>query len=131
MKNGKTLTLYTTPHGFLMALWRNLFKEQKDLEVLKMPFVLLQKGEHWVGCTRMAHVSPRKGIPFEGLLAQFETRKIFRQIKIESERASMALLRFMASLCGVLVLVCAILICVLLLLLLVIVKAWRECFARE
>ena len=32
-----------------------------------------------------------KSIPFEGLLAQFETRKIFSQIKIESERASMAL----------------------------------------
>ena len=29
-----------------------------------------------------------KSIPFEGLLAQFETRKIFSQIKIESERAS-------------------------------------------
>jgi ribonucleoside-diphosphate reductase alpha chain len=28
------------------------------------------------------------GIPFEGLPAQFETRKIFSQIKIESERAS-------------------------------------------
>ena len=32
-----------------------------------------------------------KGIPFEGLLSQFETRRIFSQIKIESERASMAL----------------------------------------
>ena len=32
-----------------------------------------------------------KGLPFEGLLAQFETRKIFSQIKIESERASMEL----------------------------------------
>jgi ribonucleoside-diphosphate reductase alpha chain len=32
-----------------------------------------------------------KGVPFEGLLSQFETRKIFSQIKIESERASMAL----------------------------------------
>jgi len=32
-----------------------------------------------------------RGIPFEGLLAQFETRKIFSQIKIESERASMSL----------------------------------------
>ena len=32
-----------------------------------------------------------KGLPFEGLLAQFETRKIFSQIKIESERASRAL----------------------------------------
>jgi ribonucleoside-diphosphate reductase alpha chain len=32
-----------------------------------------------------------KGLPFEGLLAQYETRKIFSQIKIESERASRAL----------------------------------------
>ena len=31
-----------------------------------------------------------RGLPFEGLLAQYETRKIFSQIKIESERASMA-----------------------------------------
>ena len=32
-----------------------------------------------------------KGIPFEGLLSQYETRKIFSQINIESERASRAL----------------------------------------
>tara|TARA_Y100000356_G_scaffold70543_1_gene58080 strand:- start:203 stop:1903 length:1701 start_codon:yes stop_codon:yes gene_type:complete len=32
-----------------------------------------------------------KNLPFEGLLAQHETRRIFSQIKIESERASMAL----------------------------------------
>jgi ribonucleoside-diphosphate reductase alpha chain len=32
-----------------------------------------------------------KGLPFEGLLSQYETRRIFSQIKIESERASMAL----------------------------------------
>tara|TARA_R110000765_G_scaffold419189_1_gene523162 strand:- start:27 stop:1745 length:1719 start_codon:yes stop_codon:yes gene_type:complete len=32
-----------------------------------------------------------KGLPFEGLLSQFETRRIFSQIKIESERASMNL----------------------------------------
>ena len=29
-----------------------------------------------------------KGLPFEGLLAQYETRKIFSQLKIESEQAS-------------------------------------------
>ena len=29
-----------------------------------------------------------RGIPFEGMEAQFETRKVFSQIKIESERAS-------------------------------------------
>ena len=33
----------------------------------------------------------QSGIPFEGLQAQFETRRIFSQIKIESERASRAL----------------------------------------
>lgn len=32
-----------------------------------------------------------KGLPFEGMLAQYETRKIFSQIKIESERASRSL----------------------------------------
>ncbi len=32
-----------------------------------------------------------KGLPFEGLLSQYETRRIFSQIKIETERASMAL----------------------------------------
>ena len=32
-----------------------------------------------------------KGLPFEGLSAQFETRRIFSQIKIESERASRAM----------------------------------------
>ena len=32
-----------------------------------------------------------KGLPFEGLPAQFETRRIFSQIKIESERASRSL----------------------------------------
>ena len=31
------------------------------------------------------------GLPFEGLLATYETRKIFSQIKIESERASRAM----------------------------------------
>lgn len=38
----------------------------------------------------------KKGIPFEGMTAQFETRKIFSQMKIESERAS----RDMAELYG-------------------------------
>ena len=89
MKNGKTLTLYTTLRGFLTGLWRNLFKEQKDLEVLKMPFVLLKKEEHsGLGVLGWHTYLQEKGLPFEGLLAQFETRKIFSQIKIESERAS-------------------------------------------
>jgi hypothetical protein len=36
----------------------------------------------------MAHLLTKTGIPFEGMEAQFETRKIFSQMKIESERAS-------------------------------------------
>jgi len=32
-----------------------------------------------------------KGLPFDGLLSQYETRRIFSQIKLETERASMAL----------------------------------------
>src|SRR6056300_314807 len=35
-----------------------------------------------------------KRIPFEGLFSQYETRKIFSQIKIESERASMDLAEY-------------------------------------
>jgi ribonucleoside-diphosphate reductase alpha chain len=62
----------------------------------------------------------QKGIPFEGLLAQYETRRIFSQIKIESERASMALAESLVNRCGVLALVCVILTYELLLLLLVI-----------
>ena len=43
-------------------------------------------------CIRDRHTYlQEKGIPFEGLLAQFETRRIFSQIKIESEQASMDL----------------------------------------
>jgi ribonucleoside-diphosphate reductase alpha chain len=33
----------------------------------------------------------QRGLPFDSLMAQFETRKIFSQMKIESERASRAL----------------------------------------
>src|SRR6056300_859354 len=33
----------------------------------------------------------QKGMPFDSLTAQFETRRIFSQMKIESERASMAM----------------------------------------
>lgn len=58
-----------------------------------------------------------QGLPFEGLLSQYETRKIFSQIKIESERASMALAEEFGELFGAVVQVLGILICGLLLLL--------------
>ena len=43
----------------------------------------------------------QNGIPFEGMEAQFETRKIFSQIKIESERGSRDLYQNMVNLYGV------------------------------
>ena len=45
----------------------------------------------------------RNGISFEGLTAQFETRKIFSQLKIESERASRDMAAELVNLFGVLV----------------------------
>ena len=94
MKNGKTLILYTTPFWFLDGVMEEFIQRAKGpYEVLKMPFVVLQQTRARVGagCTWMAHLSPRERVlPFEGLLAQFETRKIFSQIKDrKSERASM------------------------------------------
>ena len=78
MKNGKTLILYTTPLGFLMELWRNLFKEPKVLEDSKTLYDLHRKGEHWdLGVLGWHTYLQEKGIPFEGLLSQFETRKDF------------------------------------------------------
>jgi ribonucleoside-diphosphate reductase alpha chain len=76
MKSGKVQILYTTPYGFLTALWRNLFKDATKGRALGL------------GVLGWHTYLQEAGVPFEGLLAQFETRKIFSQIKIESERAS-------------------------------------------
>jgi ribonucleoside-diphosphate reductase alpha chain len=46
-----------------------------------------------LGCLGWHTYLQEKNIPFDSLVAQFETRKIFSQIKIESERASRDLAR--------------------------------------
>ena len=92
MKNGKILTLSMTLRSFLTELWRNLFKEPRGYAGSKMLFDLRRKGRALgLGVLGWHTYLQEKGIPFEGLLSQFETRKIFSQIKIESERASMDL----------------------------------------
>ena len=92
MKSGKVLTSFTIVYGSLMELWKNLYKELKAYEVLRMQYDQATKGRALgLGVLGWHTYLQEKGISFEGLLAQFETRKIFSQIKIESERASMAL----------------------------------------
>ena len=123
MKNGKVVTLYTTPYGFWMALWRNLFKEQKDLEVLKMPFVLLRKDEHsgwvyWDGTP----ISKKKLFLLKVSLLSLRLGKYFRKLKLKVKELQEILLKFMVNLCGVLALVIVILICGLLLPLFLIVS---------
>src|SRR5210317_911631 len=121
MKNGKTLTLYTTLSGFLMGLWRNLFKERKDLGVLKMPFVLLLKDERlgWVFLDGTP-ISKNLVFPLKVYLLSLKLGKYFRKLKSKVKELPDLLLKFMVNLCGALALVCVILICVLLLPLLVI-----------
>ena len=131
MMNGKELTLYTTPRGFLMALWRNLFKEQKDLEVLKMPFVLLQKDEHlgWVYLDGTP-ISKKKVFLLKVCLLSLKLGKYFRKLKSKANELVEILLRFMVNLCGALALACVILTYALLLPLLVI-QSLVETFRRE
>ncbi len=116
MKNGKVQILYTTPLGFLMALWRNLFKDQKDLEVLKMRFVVLQKEEHlgWVYLDG-TRISKKMECLLKVYLLSLKLGKYFRKLKLKVKELPEILLKFMASLCGVLVLACAILTFALLL----------------
>jgi ribonucleoside-diphosphate reductase alpha chain len=92
MKNGKVQTLFMTVYGSLMESWKSLYNELKAYEALKTRLGQLRKEERLaLGVLGWHTYLQEKGISFEGLLAQFETRKIFSQIKIESERASMAL----------------------------------------
>ena len=124
MKNGKDTNLIYDAIWFLDGVMEEFIQRAKDLEVLKMPFVMLQKEEHLdLGVLGWHTYLQDKGIPFEGLLAQFETRKIFSvKLKLKAKELLWILQRHMANLCGVLELVCAILIYVLLLPLLAIVS---------
>jgi ribonucleoside-diphosphate reductase alpha chain len=116
---------------FLMALWRNLFKEQKDLEVLKMPFVLLQKDEHlgWV-YSDGTRISKKRVFLLKVCLLSLKLGKYFRKLKSSLNGLVWLLLKFMANLCGVLVVVIVILTLGLLLPLLAI-QSLAEIFPRE
>ena len=77
---------------FLDGVMEEFIQKAKGLRGFENAVRSAQKGRAvGIGVLGWHTYLQEKGIPFEGLLAQFETRKIFSQIKIESERASMAL----------------------------------------
>ncbi len=77
---------------FLDGVMEEFIQKAKGLRGFENSIRSAQKGRALgLGALGWHTYLQEKGIPFEGLLAQFETRKIFSQIKIESERASMDL----------------------------------------
>ena len=77
---------------FLDGIMEEFIQRAKGLRGFENSIRSAQKGRALgLGALGWHTYLQEKGIPFEGLLAQFETRKIFSQIKIESERASMDL----------------------------------------
>ena len=123
MKSGKILILYMTPFGFLMELWRNLFREPKVLEDSKTLYDLHKKGEHWAWESLDGiRTYKRKVFLSKVYLLSLKLGRFFRKSKLKVKEPLERLLRFMANLFGVLVLGCVILIFGLSLLLSVIVS---------
>jgi len=82
---------------FLDGVMEEFIQKAKGLRGFENAIRSAQKGRPLgLGVLGWHTYLQEKGIPFEGLLAQFETRKIFSQIKIESERAS----RYLAEVYG-------------------------------
>jgi len=74
---------------FLDGVMEKFIQKAKGLRGFENAIRSAQKGRPLgLGVLGWHTYLQENAIPFEGLLAQFETRKIFSQIKIESERAS-------------------------------------------
>ena len=77
---------------FLDGVLEEFIQKAKDLKGFENSVRSAEKGRALgLGVLGWHTYLQQNGIPFEGLQAQFETRRIFSQIKIESERASRAL----------------------------------------
>ena len=77
---------------FLDGVMEEFIQKAKGLRGFENSIRSAQKGRALgLGVLGWHTYLQEKGIPFEGLLSQFATRKIFSQIKIESERASRSL----------------------------------------
>ena len=118
MKNGKTLTLFTTPYGFLTVLWKNLFKGRKDYADSRILYDLHRKGEHWDWESSAGTLTYKRRVFLSKVYyLSLKLGEYFHKLKLKAKELPWRLLKLMVSLCGVLVLVIATLICAPLLLL--------------
>ena len=85
----KDTDLVYTVTWFLDGVLEEFIQRAKGLKGFDNAIRSAQKGRALgLGVLGWHTYLQKKGIPFEGLTAQFETRKIFSQMKIESERGS-------------------------------------------
>ena len=85
----KDTDLVYTATWFLDGVLSEFIQKAKNLKGFENSVRSAEKGRALgLGVLGWHTYLQQRGIPFEGMLAQFETRKIFSQLKIESERAS-------------------------------------------
>ena len=92
MTNGKNTNIIYDSIWFLDGVLEEFIQKAKYRKGFENSVRSAEKGRALgLGVLGWHTYLQEKGLPFEGLLSQYETRRIFSQIKIESERASMAL----------------------------------------
>jgi ribonucleoside-diphosphate reductase alpha chain len=85
----KDTDLVYTATWFLDGVLEEFIQKAKNLKGFENSVRSAEKGRALgLGVLGWHTYLQKNGIPFEGMAAQFETRKIFSQLKIESERAS-------------------------------------------
>jgi ribonucleoside-diphosphate reductase alpha chain len=85
----KDTDLVYTATWFLDGVMEEFIQRAKNLKGFENSVRSAEKGRALgLGVLGWHTYLQKNGIPFEGMAAQFETRKIFSQLKIESERAS-------------------------------------------
>jgi ribonucleoside-diphosphate reductase alpha chain len=85
----KNTDLIYTATWFLDGVLSEFIQKAKNMRGFENSVASAEKGRALgLGVLGWHTYLQQRGIPFEGMEAQFETRKIFSQIKIESDRAS-------------------------------------------
>jgi len=85
----KDTDLVYTATTFLDGVLSEFIQKAKNMKGFEHSVASAEKGRALgLGVLGWHTYLQQRGIPFEGMEAQFETRKIFSQLKIESERAS-------------------------------------------
>lgn len=85
----KDTDLIYTATWFLDGVLEEFIQKAKNMKGFENSIRSAEKGRALgLGVLGWHSYLQSKGIPFEGLMAQYETRKIFSQMKLESEQAS-------------------------------------------